>query len=506
MVDLRPYATARPLFGILPTWLSADDAARLEAYALYEGMYRNVPDAYKIIQRGSESNPLYVPSAKTIIEATNRFLAKDWTFVADPILGTDQERALLSSVLTPLFRRERVWSKFTAQKRFGLIRGDTVWHIVADPTKPQGRRLSILEVDPGMYFPIFDPADDDKLVGCHLVEQIPNAKGEVSIKRQTYRKDPLNGKITHEITWWELGAWDDRTTDPKDLKKAKEPPAPPLPLHYLPDAITALPVYHVKNDPTPGDHFGTSILSGLERIAAGVSQAISDQELELALSGLGLYVTTSGPPVDGSGNETNWQIGPGYVAEIDPESDWKRVAGITSVEPNLDHVRYLENKMREATGVPDIAIGEVDVSVAESGISLAFKMAPILAANSEREQEMLGVYDQFLFDLTRGWFPAYEAINFGEAATAVSVVSDPMPINRKAFLEEVQLMVTMQLISVEYARVLVSEKLGLEFPEEMGETVVAEQTALANARNADPFEARVARELDDQQATAAAGR
>ena len=69
MVDLSPYATAKPLFGVLPTWLSPDDAVRIEAYAMYEGMYRNVPDTYKIIQRGTEQNPIYVPCAKTIIEA-----------------------------------------------------------------------------------------------------------------------------------------------------------------------------------------------------------------------------------------------------------------------------------------------------------------------------------------------------------------------------------------------------------------------------------------------------
>ena len=500
MVDLSPYATAKPLFGVLPTWLSEADAARVEAYALYEGMYRNVPDAYKIIQRGSESNPIYVPCAKTIVEATNRYLAKDWTFVADPRLGTDSERAMIQQVLTPLFRRERVWSKFASQKRYGLIRGDTCWHIIADPDLPQGKRISIMELDPASYFPIYDPEDDTKRVGCHIVEIRTNDKNESMIKRQTYRKDPASGTITHEATWWELGAWDDRNMDPKDLKKAKNPPVPAVPEHPLPPGITALPVYHIRNDPAPRDQFGVSILAGLERIAAAVSQVISDQEIELALSGLGLYVTTSGPPVDESGNETRWKIGPGYVAEIDPEADWKRVSGVASVDPNLDHARYLEQKIQQAAGVPDIAVGEVDVSVAESGISLAFKMSPILASNSEREGEMLGVYDQMLYDVSRGWLPAYESINFGEAATAVSIVSDPMPINREAFLKEIGVMIDKGIMSVEYARVLISEKLGLEFPATMGEQVVAEQTALAAARNADPFEARIARELTGVEA------
>jgi hypothetical protein len=498
VVDLSPYATAGPMLGVLPTWLSPDDAQRISAYALYEGMYRNVPDAYKIIQRGSEQNPILVPAAKTIVEATNRFLAKDWTFVADPRLGTDSERALLTQVLTPLFRRERVWSKFAAQKRYGLIRGDTCWHILADPLRLPGKRISIMELDPATYFPIFDENDDTKRIGCHIVEIRANDKNEQMVKRQTYRKDQESGVITHEITWWELGAWDDRYLLPEDLKKAKNPPTPPLPLHTLPPEITALPVYHIKNDPAPSDHFGVSELAGLERIAAAVSQAISDEEIELALAGLGLYVTTSGPPVDESGNETTWKIGPGYVAEIDPEATWERVSGVASVEPNLDHIRYLEAKMKEASGTPDIAIGDVsEVRLVESGIALAFKMAPILAKCAEKEQEMLSIYDQMLYDISRGWLPAYEQINFGESATAVSIVSDPMPINREAFLKEVGLLIDKGIISVEYARVLISEKLGLEFPTEMGEQVVVEQAALAAARNTDPFEARVMRELGE---------
>ena len=51
---------------------------------------------------------------------------------------------------------------------------------------------------------------------------------------------------------------------------------------------------------------------------------------------------------------------------------------------------------------------------------------------------------------------------------------------------------------------LVREKLGLEFPAEMGEQGVKEQAARAAARNTDPFEARVARELNDVEAQTAA--
>lgn len=494
MATLSPYTTIQPTFGPLPTWLTSDqDRQRIMAYQRYEEMYWNDPAAYRLIMRGSESNPVYVPSAMTIIEACNRYLAKNWTFVPDPRLGTPAERALLSQVMTPLFRREEVWTKFLTQKRYGLIRGDAVWFITADPTKAPGRRLRLLELDPASYFPITDPADEDRIIGCHLVEQKVALDGKtVIIKRQTYRKTET-GSINYDRSWWQLGAWDDRNQDPKDLKRAEKPPSPAA-NYDLPAQITALPVYHIRNQRS-ADPFGSSEMRGMETLAAAVSQTISDEELSLALAGLGVYVTTSGPPVDDDGNETDWKIGPGFVAEIDPEAEWKRVNGVTSVTASLDHARFMESKMREARGIPDVAVGNVDVQVAESGIALALKMAPILSANAEKEQEMLSVYDHMLYDITTMWLPAYESTNFG-AAVPVSVVDDPLPINRDKVIAEIVTLTEKGFITVEYGRQLLSEKLGYEFPASMGEAVVTEMETLARARNADPFLDRLGRELD----------
>lgn len=499
MVDLTPYSSIRPFMGPLDSWLSPNDAVRIQAYSLYEAMYRNVPDSFKIIQRGTDANPIYVPSAKTIVEAKNRFLAKKWTYTLDPRLGTPDERATLDAMLASLFRREMVWSKFATQKRYGLIRGDAVWHIVADPAKPAGKRISIYEVDPASYFPIEDPWNPDKLLGVHLVDpvEVEPGSGKMVIKRQTYRKES-DGTITYELSWWETGAWDDRDGSGQTLKKAQQIPQgdwnKPR-LITLPSEVTSLPVYHIKNGRAPNDSFGVSEIAGLERLIGAVNQAISDEELTLALDGLGLYATTSGPPVDDDDNETNWKIGPGWVVEIDKDSKFERVNGVTSVSPVMEHLGYIEAKMREASGVPDIAIGNVDVQTAESGIALAFKMAPILSSNEEKEQEILSIMDHMLYDLSTMWLPAYEQMSV-PASQAVSIVDDPLPQDRKAVLAEIIQLVTANLISIAYAQQLVSEKLGYEFPEEMLADIVNEAKALAEARNADPFISRMAQELD----------
>lgn len=497
MVDLNPYSTAKPLMGALETWLPTDDAERIAAYQLYESIYKNVPDAFRVIQRGSEQNPIYIPSGRTIIEACNRFLAKRWDYVVDPEVGTPQERETLELALSNLFVREEMYSKFSVSKKWGLIRGDAVWHITANPNKAEGTRISIHQVDPASYFPIFDPVNDTKVVGVHLVDQFAGEDDGVVLRRQTYRKNQETNRISYEVTWWEMGGWDDREGSGQDLEPAAPPPDfEGVPAFDLPEQITSIPVYHIKNDPSPDAPYGTSELAGLERVIAAVNQAISDEELSLALDGLGLYKTTSGPPVDDDGNETNWEIGPGYVVEIDENSDFDRVSGVTSVDPVMDHLGYLDRALREASGTPDVAIGRVDAQTAESGVALLLQMAPMLSKNEEKEQTILSAMDHLLFDICSMWLPAYEPGISGNAI-ARSIVDDPLPLNRISTLQEIILMVENMIISLAYARVLIQEKLGYDIPDDVMQEILQEKRTLAEAAaSSDPWVNRVNQELD----------
>lgn len=484
MADYTPYSTAVPLLGPLPTWLNSYDAARVSSYALYDQMYWNVPDTYKLTQRGSDKNPIYVPSARVIINAVNRFLAKDFDFVLDPAVGTPEDRLLVGNAMRTLFAREGFRRKFGTQKRAGLIRGDAIWHIVADPARPAGRRLSIYEIDPGMYFPIVDPDNLDRVIGCHLVEQFTE-NGKTLIRRQTYLKSE-NGRITSELNVFESGKWDDREGQDTKLVRAEAKTE-------LPPEITALPVYHIRNSIEPGNPFGSSELRGLEIIAARVNQTISDEDVALALEGLGLYYTTSGPPRDEDGNETDWILGPGRVVEIDPESEFGRVTGVSSVSSSQDHADWLLAEMRRSIGVPDVAVGMVDVAIAQSGIALSLQMSPLLASCADKEEEMLEVYDHMLFDIVNGWLPAYEGIR-GEVGVG-AVVGDAMPVDKDAFVDRVIKLVTAGLASAEWARAELAS-VGIVLPGTEGDTILAEKEALSRALSNDVYSERIRAELD----------
>ncbi len=62
-----------------------------------------------------------------------------------------------------------------------------LWHIYADPEKPEGSRISIFELDPGSYFPIYNPENVDEIIGCHIVEHTKSEDGKTDlIRRLTY--------------------------------------------------------------------------------------------------------------------------------------------------------------------------------------------------------------------------------------------------------------------------------------------------------------------------------
>jgi hypothetical protein len=492
----HPYSSAVPFFqdaaepGIAP-----EEQNRLRSYDVYEQMYYNHPDTFKLLQRGDDEAPIYLPSAKQIVEATSRFLALGFDFLVESTAGgTTNDQDMLKDTLKNLFKRERFYLKFNSQRRFGLIRGDAVWHITANDTKPELTRISIHAVPAKRYFPIFEDDDPESVIGCHLVDTVKDPKDDTKrvIRRQTYRKEVdgaglPTGKITSECALFTIGKWDDRHLKPNEIEQV----AVVTPVTQLHPLITSIPVYHIPNDWNAGIYYGSSLVRGIETILAAVNQSVSDEALAMAISGLGSYWTNASPPVDPStGLPTAWEIGPLRMTEVPMDRTVGRLEGVGSVQPSLDHRGSLLDAAMRGASVPDIAAGKVDVAIAESGISLRLQLAPILAANAEREQNMIATYDQMFYDLTRMWLPAYESITTD--ATVTAVVDDPLPTNRAEQIKEITDLVTAKILSVEEGRQELI-KIGYEIdPSSAG--LIAEQSAIADAT--DTFAKRAAQELN----------
>lgn len=492
-----PYMSAKPYFAAqgAPGWVVNDeDKSRLQSYELYERIYWTAPQTFKVMQRGTDSAPIYLPTARKIIEACNRFLAVDFNYLIE---GNDEG---VKTLIPALFKREKFFTKFATQKRYGLIRGDAIWHLVADPTKPETERLSLYELDPSSYFPIMDPDNAEKRIGCYLVDIItdpndPNQSKKVA-RVQTYRKVQTapggSVTITSELAYYESAGWDARNLKPKDVKLLKVV----TPEFALPPQITSIPVYTLPNTRIPGPKpYGYSEILGIERVFAAVNQAISDEELSLAMAGLGVFWTTAGPPKDTTGRVVAWDIGPARMIEVGANSKVERLAGITSVAPMIEHMKFMIDETQGGIGIPDIAAGKVEVTIAESGISLQLQLAPLLAKNAEKEGVLIEEYDHMFYDIVHGWMPAYEGTTDSPEVNVVSVAGDPMPKNRKADIQEVTDLVTAGILSKAEARKILKTRFGYEIAEDVTK-LIEEAGEFSTAT--DPFSARANAELNDE--------
>jgi hypothetical protein len=509
MVAVSPYSTALKLNRPAPSHVRPGqfDQDRITAYATYEDIWNNVPEAFEALLRSGD-DPLarrYIPAVRSLIEATNRYLAHGFEIGWDPIPGVtldDDSMNELRAVMGALWKREEVPIKFLSMKRWSLIKGDALLMISADPGKLPGSRLRIREIEPDQYFPILDPSDDERVLGVYLASIVQDDDGDDIVQRIEYIKvtaenaQTLGGapnQIWYRVGFYTLTGWDDR---PGEEAQELEPAAPPSWANaegwdllkqgvVLPPLITSIPVYHFRNSRRGGKvgAFGLSEVQGLESILAGITQNTTDEDLAVALQGLGVYWTDSGRPRDAAGREVNWEIGPASMVELEKEGKMGRVPGVGSVQPIQDHMSHMMTAAREATAVPDVAIGRINTNVALSGVALRIEFMPILAKNAEKEEELTSKLTHLLYDLITMWMPAYEGYTPPQVVPTVHF-SDPVPIDRAAVLAEVLQMVAAQVVSRDWAQQELSERLGYVFPENMLAAVVAEQDQLLDSTGA----------------------
>lgn len=471
---VTPWSTVTPYATDLPVWAGAEASERLAAYTAYQNMYWSEDGCLELIRRNEDGRSIYIPRPKMIVDTTAHYLLKGMK------VGTadDEKNAELVTQIKNFCLRERFYSKFEVAKLAGVTRGDWLFHFTANPLKAEGTRLSVNSIDPAVYFPEFDTDDLEKRTGVKLVQQTqhPDDPTKTVVHILRYWQEYENGVKKSDLVWreenlWEMEGWNN-AAKAKKLKTI-------IPASPLPADIMAIPVYHFKNAEWDGFEFGNSELKGVERLFQGIDQAISDEEISLALVGLGVYATDAGRPKDSQGRETDWIVAPGTVWEMPGATMVKRLEGISSVTPVLDHVRYLEGALLDATGTSQVALGNVEVDVAESGIALALKFIPTLAKIEYRDTAGVEVLTQMWYDW-KFWIKAYEGGNFTDTEITISL-GEKLPLNAKAIIEELNNLFDRKIISRKYYREQITLKLGYKIPDDMEQQVIDEQVEMAKA-------------------------
>jgi glycerol-3-phosphate cytidylyltransferase-like family protein len=457
-----PYSTIRTISSTQgPIWYPEEERARVAAYLKYDEMYWNDDSQFALRVLEGE-NPIYIPNARTIVDTTSHYLLKGLQ-----IKSEDPEKfSATTSALDVLLKREMFYSRFHTAKHAGVARGDFVFHMTADPTKPAGSRLSLNSVDPSDVIPVYDEDDITKLIRVHLIQCWVNPKdNQQYLKKLTYEYVKVGNqrRVQREEGIYELN--DSWYGQKPELKTTT------LPKALLPSSITTIPIYWFQNMAWEGQPYGSSELRGFEGLMRGISQASSDQSAALSLEGLGVYATDGGRPVDEQGNEVDWEVAPGKVMEVPTGSYFRRVEGLSSLKPSMDHINYIESKFREAGGLSDVALGRVDVQTAQSGIALAIKFMPTLAKIAERDQAGRDRLQQLFFDW-KLWHSIYE--NQVLDGDILATIGDKLPDDRTTTLNELNNMLDRKVISIQYYRTKMIE-LGWVFPDDIQSQIDKEQ-------------------------------
>jgi hypothetical protein len=239
-------------------------------------------------------------------------------------------------------------------------------------------------------------------------------------------------------------------------------------------------VYHIPHRPEVGETFGNSPMRGLEVLQAGVNQAMTDEDLALALMGIGLYATDqAGSPIGPDGKATTWQVYPGAVLEN--AKGLHKVEGLTGLQAYTDHINRIEGYIGDASGATDAARGRLEVQEAESGIALQLRLGPTLALAEEQDSIITDVHAQLFYDLVQMWFPTFEGKNFTDVVV-VPMLGDKLPVNRVAEVSMVNELVVSNVMSAASARAYLAKKgFSDAFDQNEGDLVVAEKAAIAAA-------------------------
>lgn len=479
-------------------WLPPKDRRRAQAYQKYDQIYWNDHAQYELRYLVGEF-PVFIPNPRTVVDTTAHYYLKGLSVaVKEP-----EQNKVTADALKDFLRREMFLSRFHTAKHTGVTRGDYVLHMTADPEKPEGRRVSLNAVHPSKVILDQDPDNKDRIIRVHLVERVPHPtkEGDWAVKELCYwyadgdsgaegdtevphpdqvaRQTPEErAESTNRRVWREERLWS--LHKPWWNKEDRELIGTLLPAEMLPKEIDTIPVYWFTNLGWDDGPYGYSEFRGFERAFQSISQVTTDQGTSLSLEGLGVYATDGGKPVDKAGQEMDWEISPGAVMEVPGGSYFRRVEGVGSVRPNIDHIDYLESKIREAGGLSDVALGRVDVQTASSGIALAIKFMPTLAKLDERDKTGTDRLTQLFFDWQK-WHEAYEGTKL-EGEIIVSI-GDKLPTDRTGRINELNNMLDRGVISKQFYRAEM-QKLGFEFPDDIEDQIDEEKQKEAEQKAA----------------------
>ncbi|MFE1558908.1 hypothetical protein ACFW6V_28490 [Streptomyces sp. NPDC058734] len=497
-----------------PGWLPPDAARRLAAYKILAAYDSNQAGELAVLtgnEAGGERRE-FGDAAAFVNTTLAHLLGRAQQIVAPGAEHAGDEEPTPEAVAAAeVQQRLRDWAekellplRMQAAERKAVLLGDAVYLLAWDPEKA---RVRLRTLDPGFYFPVLDEDADpgDYPSKVHLAWEIPEAPArgtKARVRRITYELGPISaatrstgagrrdlvadgsggwllelgdvvhpetGRIERTYPWaerpsavtcyltdaeWEL---DDlrlgQQLDDLPMEKARfKTRTDGEVLDRLDLRIDFLPIVHLTNSVSDGEHFGQSALAPVMQALDELAESDTDSARASATTGapiIGLAgVRTEVDRV--TGRPRPLAVEPGTVFQL---GDGGRM-DVLDTSGQLAELRARVEEMRERAAVnarlPAVSLGTADPARVPSGYALQLSLGPLDSLVESMRLARAHKYALLLRFVQRlhqagqaeGW-PA-------GPATPVRLVFGPhTPTDRSAVLDEVVRAVGAAVLSLE---------------------------------------------------------
>ncbi|WKV74169.1 hypothetical protein AW27_023285 [Streptomyces sp. PCS3-D2] len=497
-----------------PGWLPPDAARRLAAYKILAAYDSNQAGELALLtgnEAGVERRE-FGDAAAFVNTTLAHLLGRTQQIVAPGAEHAGHEEPAPEAVAAAeVQQRLRDWAehellplRMQAAERKAVLLGDAVYLLAWDPEKG---RVRLRTLDPGFYFPVLDEDADpgDYPSRVHLAWEIPEdpARGtKARVRRITYELGPISaatrstgagrralvgdesggwlleqgdvvhpetGQIERTYPWaerpsavtcyltdaeWEL---DDlrlgQQLDDLPMEKARvKTRADGEVLDRLDLRIDFLPIVHVTNSVSDGEHFGQSALAPVMQALDELAESDTDSARASATTGAPI-IGLAGVRIEVdrvTGRPRPLAVEPGTVFQL---GDGGRM-DVLDTSAQLAELRARVEEVRERAAVnarlPAVSLGTADPSRVPSGYALQLSLGPLDSLVESMRLARAHKYALLLRFVQRlhqagqaeGW-PA-------GPTTPVRLVFGPhTPTDRAAVLEEVVRAVGAGLLSLE---------------------------------------------------------
>lgn len=388
--QFKGLGSSASVVGSVASWVPQTEFRRLRSYMLLESYYRT--SARRWINTDNEDERAKrreYGDAYLIIEAVlSSLCGNDQKIAVDGAVNEenkeDSPEVQQQEMLEKWAEDEMLSVRFKECERNAVKLGDGVYVLGWDRKK---KRPRLRVFDPGFYFPVLDPEEDDdfpKKVHVAFEFEKPTDKRdkELFVRRITWE---LRDVAPYRVPWeedevtqacfmsdmtWKIG-------DAKDKVDEFKPSTAQTPVRMdnVNLGIDFIPVVHIPNYAAGAEHYGTSTIASIMQLLDDVVATDTDLQSASALTGMPV-IGFSGQVERDSEDNSKIKYGPGEAFELGADGKLAMLDTSRSLDALIKLIEQLLDRLSVNARTPGTLLGRVDPAQVQAGVILTLSFAP----------------------------------------------------------------------------------------------------------------------------------